>query len=171
MTLRFVMPAAVQDNLADVAAAAEPSMTGPLRAHALIENTRNGDVTHDVQVELTDVAWRTLVGDFAARVRWLHEGGAAIFTTLLEAGKRPGGTSQQDALTLLVTQLAGPTFIGSAHSLPPTFTHTPDEASASASTCPSPPTSPCSAAAAGTSSSRRSSPTPAACASTGPTCA
>ena len=31
-------------------------MTGPLRAHALIENTRNGDVTHDVQVELTDVA-------------------------------------------------------------------------------------------------------------------
>ena len=68
------------------------------------------------------------MGDFAARVRWLHEGGAAIFTTLLEAGKRPGGTSQQDALTLLVTQLAGPTFIGSAHSLPPTFTHTPEEA-------------------------------------------
>lgn len=95
----------------------------------IIEDERDG-LRHEVRLTLTDVQWRQLVGDIAARVLTLRGQGRPVLTKLLAAGHRPSGTVQQDALTELVQMLAGPTHRGSAHTLPPMWDLSPEDAGA-----------------------------------------
>ena len=93
----------------------------------LIEQEQRA-VTHQVQVTLTDVQWRMLVADIAARVLTLRADSRPVFSKLLAAGTRPAGLVQQRALDELLVMLAGPTHRGSAHHLPPVWSLTPDDA-------------------------------------------
>lgn len=95
-------------------------------AEPLIENTPEGDVTHEVVVTLAQVAYRQLVGDFAAAIA--SRMGTGILPKVLAAGSRPCGITQQRALDELIVMLAGPTHRGSEHALPPSWSLTPAEA-------------------------------------------
>jgi hypothetical protein len=95
---------------------------------AVIEEETNGDIRHDVQLTLTDVQWRMLVGDIAARILHLRANGRPVLGKLLAAGSRPCGIVQQNALTDLVTMLSGVTYPGSAHTLPPQWDLAPEDA-------------------------------------------
>lgn len=99
-------------------------------ATAVVEQDNHGSITHEVQVTLTDVQWRMLVADIAARILYLRSHRRPILGTLMAAGVRPNGVGQQRALDELLAMLTGPTHLGSAHSLPPTFTLTPEDAGA-----------------------------------------
>ena len=100
----------------------------PLDVVRVIEQHADGTVTHEAHITLTDTAWRQLVGDVAARFVHLRANGHPVLRRMLAAGHRPACLTQQDALTDLVTMLTGPTHRGSAHTLPPLWEVTPDEA-------------------------------------------
>lgn len=102
-----------------------------IRVEPLVEQGRH-DVRHEVHLELAGIDWRMLVGDFAARIQTLREQGRPITALLAGAGRRPCDADQQAALTELLSLLAGPTHIGSPHSLPPTWAMTPEAAVAMA---------------------------------------
>lgn len=101
----------------------------PLTAQPRIEQERDGTVTHVVEVRLSDVAWRMLVGDIARRLHAIRGANTvAIWALLHRAGEPRGSIGREDALTDLVALLGGPTFRGSPHGLPPTFELTIDQA-------------------------------------------
>jgi hypothetical protein len=98
-----------------------------LNVTPIVEQHRDG-VHHEVQLELTDVQWRQLVGDIAARILTLRGQGRPILSKLMAAGVRPTGIAQQRALDELLELLHGPTHKFSAHHLPPVWDLTPEDA-------------------------------------------
>ena len=74
----------------------------------VIEQDRDGTVHHDVQVTLSDVAWRMLVGDVAARMVTLRSHSRPLWTRVIVAGHRPTSLTQQAGLDELVGELDDP---------------------------------------------------------------
>lgn len=97
----------------------------------VVEQEANGDITHQVQLTLTDVQWRMLVGDIARRLHDIRGANTvAIWALLHRAGEPRSSIEREDALTDLVKILSGTTFRGSAHSLPPQWDLSPEDAGA-----------------------------------------
>ena len=85
--------------------------------------------THTVQIALTDVAWRQLVGDIARAIydRRTHAG---IYALILAAGRPVNDQDRADALTKLVARLNGRVAPGSNYTLPPMWDLAPESAMA-----------------------------------------
>ena len=114
--------------LPTLTAVPDPTPTEVFDVVKVVEQDADWAIHHNVQVTLTDVQWRMLVGDIAARVLTLMSDGHPVIAKLMAAGVRPCDTHQQDALTDLVQLLAGPTHRGSTHTLPPLWDLTPEDA-------------------------------------------
>jgi hypothetical protein len=84
--------------------------------------------THTVQVGLSDVAWRQLVGDIARAVfaTRMH---SPLYPLLLAAGQPTNDLDRVDALTKLVARLNDASR-GTLHAFPPSWDITPEEAMA-----------------------------------------
>ena len=82
---------------------------GPaLEVDRVVENHRDGTGTHQVQITLSAVEHRQLVGDIARRLFALRVRGEGIHHLLLAAGRPGNDAARADALTDLMRVLAMP---------------------------------------------------------------
>lgn len=94
-------------NVAEVAATpTEHART--FHVDGIVDQERDGTVNHVVQVSLTPVQWRMLVGDFARAVQRARERMLPVTSQMAAAGVASNDLDRQDALTELMAILGMP---------------------------------------------------------------
>lgn len=78
----------------------EPPTTQPtFTVDAIVEEDKHGAVTHDVQVTLSAVQWRMLLGDIARAFHRARTSGQPVTAKLVAAGHPDNDLARMDALT------------------------------------------------------------------------
>lgn len=90
----------------------------------IVDQERDGTINHVVQVQLTPVQWRMLIGDIARATQRARERGLPVTAQWAAAGVPSNDLARQDALTELLAILGMPS---------PAWLITPEEAQAVAS--------------------------------------